>query len=58
MLLEYRWQVLQASGPFQRETFWKKLSFEMIGTRNDVTGSFLAKNLQGCGKWCNFVTTK
>ena len=30
----------------------------MIGTRNDITGSFLAKNLQGCGKWCNFVTTK
>lgn len=58
MLLEYRWQVLQASGPFNEKHLGEKLPFEMIGTRNDVTGSFLAKNLQGCGKWCNFVTTK
>ena len=45
-------------GPLNEMHLGKKLSLEMIGTRNDVTNSFLAKNLQGCGKWCNFVTTK
>ena len=45
-------------GPLNEMHLGKKLSLEMIGTRNDVTDSFFAKNLQGCGKWCNFVTTK